>query len=88
MSRYKWLPRLAAMSGSEILTRARQGFMKRWDCMISPDLRQILRDGDPESIQGPRVFFGPSEIPSLIELLRELLPEQAVLIQEQAQQML
>jgi hypothetical protein len=74
------------MSGLEILTRARQGFTKRWDCMISPDLRQILRDGDPESIQGTRFFFDPSEIRSIIELMRDLLPEQAVLIQEQAQQ--
>jgi hypothetical protein len=86
MSRYKWLSRLAAMSGSEILTRARQGFMKRWDCVTSAELRNVLRDEDSELVRAARFFFAPSEIRPLVELLRELLPEQAVLIQEQADQ--
>jgi hypothetical protein len=86
MSPYKWLPRLTGMSGPEILTRARQGFMKRWDCRISRDLRHTVRDGAPESIQAARFFFDPSEIRPLCALLRKLLPEQVVLIQEQADQ--
>jgi hypothetical protein len=86
MSRYKWLPRLTAISRLEILTRARQGFMKRWDCMISPDLRKALRDRAPESIQASRFFFDPSEIRPLCALLRKFVPEQVALIQEQADQ--
>jgi hypothetical protein len=86
MSRYKWLPRLTGMSRPEILTRARQGFMKRWDCIISPDLRKTLRNGAPESIPAARFFFDPSEIRPLCAMLRKLLPEQVVLIQEQADQ--
>jgi hypothetical protein len=86
MSRNKWLPRLTGMSGPEILTRARQGFMKRWDYMISPDLRKALRDGAPVSIQASRFFFDPSEIRPLCALLRKLVPEQVALIQEQADQ--
>jgi Heparinase II/III-like protein/Heparinase II/III N-terminus len=86
MSRYKWLPRFAKMSGLEILTRARQGFMKRWDWMISAELRNIPRNGHPGPVQASRFFFAPAEIRPLVELLRELLPEQAVLIQEQADQ--
>src|SRR6202167_1415913 len=86
MSPFKWLPRLTGMSRPEILTRARQGFMKRWDCIISPDLRKTLRDGAPESIRAARFFFDPSEIRPLCAMLRRLLPEQVVLIQEQADQ--
>ena len=86
MSRYKWLPRLTGMSGAEVLTRVRQGFMKRWDCMISPDLRKALREGPPESLQAARFFFDSSEIRPLCALLRKLLPEQVVRIQEKADQ--
>jgi hypothetical protein len=58
--------------------------MKRWDCVISADLRKVVRDGDPESSQAAQFFFDSSDIPSLVELLRTLLPEQAVLIEKQA----
>ena len=60
--------------------------MKRWDCMISSDLRKTLRDGHPESIRTARYFFDPSEIRPIIELMRQLMPEQAVLIQEHSDQ--
>jgi Heparinase II/III-like protein/Heparinase II/III N-terminus len=86
MQRHKWLPRITGMTGLEVLTRARQGFMKRWDYMIPADLRKTLRDGDPESIRTARFFFDPSELRPIIELMRQLMPEQAVLIQEHSEQ--
>ncbi len=86
MQWYKWLRRAIAMSGVELLTRARQGYMKHWDRVISTDLRKSLRDGNPESSQTARFFFDPSEIPLLVELMRKMLPEQAMLIKAQADQ--
>ena len=83
---YKRLRRASGMSGAELLTRARQECMKHWDRVISTDLQKSIRDVDPESSQEAQFFFDPSEIPLIVELLRDLLPQQAMLIKAQADQ--
>jgi Heparinase II/III-like protein/Heparinase II/III N-terminus len=86
MTRHRWLPRLKGRGRLEILTRAQQSFMKRWDRVVSPDLRNTVRQGPVESIGSARFFFDSSEIRPLCATLRKLLPEQVVSIQKQADQ--
>jgi hypothetical protein len=86
MTRQRWLPRLKGMGRLEILTRAQQSFMKRWDSVVTPDLKKAVREEDAGSIAPARFFFDSSEIKPLCATLRDLLPEQVALIQEQADQ--
>lgn len=84
MQWYKRLSRLGGMSGAEILTRARQGFMKRWDYVRPPNSRKMVRDGSTKSSQVAQFFFDPSETSSIVELMRDLMPEQVLHIKERA----
>jgi hypothetical protein len=74
------------MSRLEILTRARQELVKRWDRLVPPNLGNTVRDTASESNGAARFFFDPSEIRPLCATLHKLLPERVALIQEQANQ--
>jgi hypothetical protein len=86
MTLFKQISRFTVLSWPELLTRARQSFMKRWDCLVSTDLRKTVRDASADIGQPTKFFFDPSQIPTLIQLMRHLLPEQCLLIQKRADQ--
>src|ERR1700730_722775 len=81
-----WYKRLRRMSGPELFARARQEGMKHWDGVVPTDLQKSIRDVNPQSSQAAQFFFDPTEIPRIVELIRDLLPQQPALIKEQADQ--
>jgi hypothetical protein len=84
--RKRWA-RLVRMSRQELVARAQQGFLKRWDSApfqhyrssshFQPDVSALANDS-------ARFFFSSAEIPHLVKLTRNLLPDQALRITDRA----
>ena len=75
------------MSRGELWTRTQQGFFKRWDSLFSQSQLRSPKDVPATWVKDndmPRFFFDSEDIPDLVNLLRGLLPEQALRITRQA----
>ncbi len=84
--RKQWA-RLAKMNGAELLTRARQGFLKRWDSAAFHRYRspsKFVPHADLLGNDSARFFFSSEEIPQLVRLISNLLPDQPLRITDQA----
>jgi hypothetical protein len=77
--------RLARMDRDELRFRARQEFAKRQDAALYLLRFDFAKSGQRlDSIAKANFFFGPNDVDTRLNLLRQRLPEQAKLIVEQA----
>ncbi len=72
------------MTSAELVNRTRQEFLKRWE--FAAPLKSVPVSGNGVSRQKTHFFFSSEQVPSLLESLRVLLPEQVLSIQERAEQ--
>jgi Heparinase II/III-like protein/Heparinase II/III N-terminus len=80
----KSLDRLRNMTSAELVYRTRQEFLKRWESAAR--LKSVRVSGNGVSRQKRHFFFSSEQVPSLLESLRVLLPEQVFSIQARAEQ--
>ena len=86
------LARVARMSGNEIRTRAAQEFAKRWDSALHTIGYKYPAEipSKPALVEqaASRFFFEPADLPALVSLLRERLPEECEAIVTEAERIL
>src|ERR1700677_1974897 len=85
-NRFGILGRIASMDRVELADRIRQELQKRADAIsfglgIDPSRGELRRT----KAASPRFFFRSEDIPRLMDLLRERIPQQAEMIAQQAE---